>query len=320
MRTWKEAAMKRCIVALAIVMGAALAGSPAVRPPVGQASSLPNDGQAGNLSHDADREAIMKSAQTFADAFNKGDARAVAALWTENGECRDGDGQTFVGRAAIEKAYAALFKANGGARVDVLVKSVRFPARDLAVEEGVLRNSQGPRDLPTTTTYVAVHIREGGRWKIALASEGGANPDRLEALDWLLGDWTTKVKEGSVQFSFARDAKKRLITGTFTRTGAGKDPLTGAIRIVLDPETGRIRSWSFEDDGAHSQAIWNNDGKSWVLDSRGVLADGTPTAERIVLQRVRADAITWRAIDRVLGDTPLADTPPMRLTRTNGAH
>jgi hypothetical protein len=164
-----------------------------------------------------------------------------------------------------------------------------------------------------------VHIREAGKWRIALASEGGVGQDRLEDLEWLLGDWTTKVKEDIIKMSFARDPKKPHITGTFTRAAPGKEPMSGSIRIALDPETGQIRSWGFEDDGSHSQALWVCDGKSWVLDTRGVLADGTPTAERIVLQHVSPNVITWQAIDRLLGDTPLIDTPPMRLTRTTAS-
>lgn len=106
------------------------------------------------------------------------------------------------------------------------------------------------------------------------------------------------------------------MTATFTRTPPGKEPVSGSIRIALDPETGQIRSWGFEDDGAHSQSLWHCDGKSWVLDSHGVLADGTLTAERIVLQRVGPDIITWRSIDRALGGAPQSDTKPMRLNRS----
>jgi len=266
--------------------------------------------------NDADRDAITRTAREFADAFNKGDSKAIAGMYTENAESREADGRSFVGRDAIEKAYADFFKANAGAKIEVLVKSVRFPAKDLAVEEGLLRLSQGPKDLPATTAYVTIHSREGGQWKIALSSEGPEGQDRLEDLDWLLGEWATKGMEDGVKLSFVRDPKKALITGTFTRTPQGKDPGSASIRIALDPETGQIRSWGFEDDGAHSQSLWVCDGKSWVLDSRGVLADGTPTAERIVLQRVAADVITWRAIDRVVGGTSLTDTQPMRLTRT----
>ena len=272
-----------------------------------------------NDGHEADRQAIEKSARVFAQAFGHGDAAAVASLWTAEGEMRDPGGRVIQGRKDIEAAFRTLFKEQPKATIEVLIKSIRFPAKDLAVEEGLLRLSHGGKEMPTTTSYVVVHVREGGQWKIALSSEAGAGQNRLEDLDWLLGGWTGKVPEGTVRLSFARDPKKPIITATVTRVAAGKDPVTRSMRIALDPETGRIRSWSFEEDGGHSQAVWVNDGKSWILDCRGVLADGTPTAERIVLRRVGPDAISWRAIDRVLGETPQADTPPMRLTRANSS-
>jgi uncharacterized protein (TIGR02246 family) len=306
--------MNRRVVASAVVVGAAIAIAYSVH---AQRPALPVVVLSTAAADDADREAISKSARSFADAFNKADAKAAAAQWTENGESRDAGGQTYTGRAAIEKALAESFKKNPGLKVEVLVKSVRFPAKDMAVEEGLLRYSRGAKDLPATTAYVAVHVREEGQWKIALSSENGVGQDRLEDLDWLLGEWTTKVKEDTVDFSFARDPKKAMITGTFTRAAKGKDPVNGSIRIAVDPETGHIRSWGFEDDGAHAQSLWHCDGKSWILDLRGVLADGTPIEERIVLKRAGADVITWQAIDRVVGDTALPDTTPMRLTRTS---
>lgn len=264
---------------------------------------------------DDGREAILKAARDYSEAFNKGDAKAIAAMWTENGENRDANGDTAIGRDEIEKTHAAFFKANPGVKIELLVKSVRFPAKDLAIEEGLVRQSRGAKEMPSSTSYVAVHVREAGQWKIALSSEGGGDEDRLDDLDWLLGDWTTKTKVGDVKFSFAKDPKKAVVTGTFTRTPTGKEPVSGSIRIAFDPETGSIRSWGFEDDGAHSQSLWRNDGKSWLIDLRGVLADGTPFSETIVLQRVAADAITWRSIDRVLDDEALPDTKPMKLTR-----
>jgi uncharacterized protein (TIGR02246 family) len=305
--------MRRCLIFLALLSGSFLLAF------WGSASGPAQVGSAGARGDSNDRIQIQTSASSFADAFNKGDAKAVAAMWTENGELRLPDGQTVVGRAAIEEDYAKFFKANAGAKIEILVKSIRFPAKDLAVEEGLLRSWRGSKDLPSSTSYVAVHVREKDQWKIALSSETGAGQDRLEDLDWLLGEWTTKVKDGTMKLSFKRDPKKPVIQATFTRTAAGKEPVVGTIRIALDPETGQIRSWGFEDDGAHSQALWVCDGKSWILDSRGVLADGTPTAERLVLQRVGPDVITWRAIDRIVGDTPLSDTQPMRLTRTTSS-
>jgi uncharacterized protein (TIGR02246 family) len=306
----------RIIASAVIIFGASvtLVHGDRVQPP-----ATPSVPVVAAVPPDGDRDAILKSARDYETAFNKSDAKAVAALWTENGECREATGQTFTGRAAIEQAYAEFFKANPNARIDVLVKSIRFPAKDMAVEEGLVRQMRSPKDLPGSTSYVVVHIREGGQWKIALSSEGGVGQDRLEDLDWLIGDWSTKVSNGTVTLSFARDPKKPAIKGTFTRTPAGKEPLTGTVHIALDPETGRIRSWAFEDDGAHSQSLWTCDGKSWILDFKGVLADGTPTAERIIIQRVAPDTLTWRAIDRVLDGNALPDLPPMRLTRKPAA-
>lgn len=312
--------MKRRLLPPALVAGGFLAAvgyggraqqPPAAVPAVALAAAQPA------AAGDADRDAVLKAARDFEAAFNAGDGKAVAALHTENAESRDDAGRTLLGRAAIEKEYAALFAANKGAKVEVLVGSVRFPAPNVAVEEGLLRVTPSPKDLPRTSSYVAVHAKGEGGWRIALASEAGAGVARLEDLDWLLGEWkTTTAKGEAVTFAFARDAKRPVITGTFTRTPAGKAALTGSIRIALDPETRQIRSWGFEDDGAHSQSLWTTDGKSWIVDGRGVLADGTAVGERVILQRVAADVITWRAVDRVLGGEALPDTPPLRLTRT----
>src|SRR5262245_11728789 len=60
----------------------------------------------------ADRAAIQAASREFAAAFNKGDAKAVAALWTEQGECYDAAGEPILGRAAIEQAFAEFFKDN----------------------------------------------------------------------------------------------------------------------------------------------------------------------------------------------------------------
>jgi len=264
---------------------------------------------------DADREAIVKSAKGFADAFNKGDAKAIAAMYTVNGEAREADGQIMIGRAEIENAYAEYFKASPGVSIEVMVKSVRFPAKDMGIEQGLLRLTRGPKGLPETTKYVVIHAREGGQWRMALSTETGSVEDQLEDLEWLLGDWTTQAPAGTIAFSFKRDPKKPVVTGTFTRTPPGKDPITGSIRIALNPETGKIHSWGFDENGGHSQAVWTCDGKSWILDINGVTAMGVNASQRILLQRVAPDAITWRGVDRTLGGASFPDTPPLRLTR-----
>ena len=296
---WKTAGA----IAIVVCGGFALGDELAARQPPAAAAT------------DPDREAIMKSARDFAEAFNRGDAKAAASMYTENGESREADGRMFVGQAAIEKAFADSFKASPGVKVEVLVRSVRFPAKDLAIEEGLLRFSRGPKPLPETTSYTALHVREGGVWRMAQTTESGGGIDRLEDLEWLLGDWTTQAPSGAIAFSFTRDPKSPAIIGKFTRTPLGKATINGSIRIAVDPTTGRIHSSGSEDNGSFSHATWTCDGKSWILDVHGFTVFGAPASERILLQRATPNSITWRAVDRMMGSADFPDTVPLQLMR-----
>jgi uncharacterized protein (TIGR02246 family) len=278
------------------------------------------DGPVGKSPADQGREAdqatIRSMAKDFAAAFNKGDAKAIAAQWTDAGECFDAAGVPLRGRAEIEKAYADFFKEKPRAKIDVLVDSVHFPAPDLAIEEGLLRQSTGGKDLPTTTNYSATHVRSGGKWLTAVSHEWGAGQDRLEDLDWLVGQWTANLKDQTVTLTFTRDEQKPFLLGRFTTKAGDKTVNTGTFRVGLDPQTGQLRSWHFDENGGHGQALWVRDGSRWVLDAVGVLGDGAETASVNILGRLNNDEITWQSIDRVMGDQELPDTTPIRLTRT----
>lgn len=304
-------------VAVAVVAVAAVAltarQQPPAASPVAPIATQPPAPDAN--AREADREAIVKSSREFAAAFNTGDAKAVAAQWTENGECHEAGGGILRGRAAIEKGFADFFKANPQARIEVLVEAVRFPAADLAIEEGILRQTRSPKDLPGSTLYRVTHVREAGKWRPAVSDEIAAGIDRLEDLDWLLGEWKGTVGDQQMTLTLTRDAKKPFVLGKFARTEGRTETVAGTFRIGFDPQAGRLRSWHFDDDGGHGQALWVRDGNRWVLDSTGVLGDGTPTASVNVLGRVDADTITWRSIDRTLGGRPMPDTVPVRLTR-----
>src|SRR5262249_16811980 len=53
-----------------------------------------------------------KRAQAFIAAFNKGDAKALAAFWTPQGGYIDQLGGEFRGRAALEKLYKEVFEGS----------------------------------------------------------------------------------------------------------------------------------------------------------------------------------------------------------------
>jgi hypothetical protein len=118
-----------------------------------------------------------------------------------------------------------------------------------------------------------------------------------------------------VSLAISREEKKPVLLGKLTRMAKGEVVSSGTMRIGMDPQRGQIRSWHFDDDGGHGQALWIRDGGRWVLDTVGVSGNGKETAGVDILARVSKDAFTWRSIDRVMGGKALPDTVPVRLSR-----
>ena len=207
--------------------------------------------------------AIVDSSKAFETAFEKGDAKAVAAFWTEDGEYESETGEVFRGRAVIEAAFAAHFKAAPKTRCIVRIESIRFPARDLAIEEGLLTTAGEGRELPSSSRYRVVHVREGGVWKMALAREWSAGRDRLEDIEWLIGVWkgSGKDKDREVTVTFRREEDKPFVVGKLDVRVKGKVVSSGSMKIGVDPQRGQLRSWHFEDDGGHGEALWIRDGQ-----------------------------------------------------------
>ena len=115
----------------------------------------------------ADEQAIRAAAQAFVRAFEKGDANAVAAAWTEEGEYVDEDGTPVRGRAALAKAYADFFAKRRELKAEGTINAIRFLGQDTAVEEGTF--TVKAKDRPANTSrYSALWVRQGGRWLMAL--------------------------------------------------------------------------------------------------------------------------------------------------------
>lgn len=268
----------------------------------------------------SDEDAIRQQAEQFEAAFNKGDAPGIAAGWTEQCEYYEEAGAELQGRKAIEDAYAAFFAAHPGAQIDLDVTSIRFPSRDLALEEGVSIVTYPGPELPTSSRYLAIHVREDGKWITAVGREWGGAESKLQELAWLVGEWSATSPEGKTHINFEFNAEKTALTGKFETIVAGQTSATGHQRIVLDPQTGQIHSWMFDDEGGHGEANWTHDGNKWLLDASGIAPDGTATAATNVLTRINNDAFLWRSVNRAAGENFVAPTDPIKLTRDKAAN
>ena len=261
----------------------------------------------------ADREAVVKSTQAFAAAVEKADAKALAGLWTAEGEYLAENGTTLRGRAAIEAAYKDFFDKTPGLRVEMTTDVVRFVSKDSAIEEGHAR-VQGKNDFITSGKYSILHVREDGKWLIAVLRDWPAEANSLRDLEWLVGTWSVKTKDREVKTTYAWDEHKKFIVAEFTVKSADRN-VSGRQRIGRDPRTGQVRSWVFDSEGGFGEAVWTWDGKRWTQEATGVHSDGTEVKATNLLIPVDRDTFTWQSIDRTSDGEALPNVAPVKVTR-----
>ena len=186
--TWKKIALAAALAgAAALGLGVAW-DSVRVRPAPLNAAEPDQPKTSEDKDRAADRDAVRESTKELVKLFEKADGKAVADLWTEEGEYVSDDGTTFRGRAALEAAYGQFFKKNPDLKLELDIESIRFLSRDSAIEEGVARTHKGGKaGEPTSSRYSTLYAREDGRWLIALLREWPDEGVALRDLDWLIG-------------------------------------------------------------------------------------------------------------------------------------
>lgn len=269
---------------------------------------------AGGTDNSADEAAVRQAGQGFLKAYLAGDAKAMAAYWTENGEYISDDGTTIRGRQNIEKAYAELFAKKGGyTDAEIDVTSIRFPSKDTAIEEGRFR-VRSVKEGPTTSKYSVLHVREGGKWHMAIVREWPSSGTALRDLDWLIGTWEAKNGDTEVRTTYEWWGDKHFMRVHIMlkqKTGVRE----GLQMIGKDPATGQIRSWTFDKLGSFGAATWTREGNKWMQDSAGVMEDGDVLAATNIMTRIDNDTFTFQSVQRSLDGEEIEDVPPVRVTR-----
>ncbi len=261
----------------------------------------------------ADRAGIGAQREAFLKAFERGDAERVASFWTAEGELIGDDGSVYRGRAAIEAAYRELFGTKEKRRAEIQSESLRFPSKDTAIEEGRFKVRVGNTD-PATSRYSVLHVREGGKWLMAVVREWPTETVSLRDLEWLIGTWVAKSNEAEVHTTYEWMWDKSFIRVQFTIRQKERT-LHGFQMIGKDEASGELRSWTFESEGGFGEATWSRDGKKWVLDAAGRLSDGNTLAATNILIPLDQDSFTWQTVKRTVGEEEVEDLPPVKVTR-----
>jgi uncharacterized protein (TIGR02246 family) len=211
-----------------------------------------------------------KRAQEFIDAFNKGDAQALANFWVPEGDYTDEIGRHYKGRPAIEKMYEKYFAANKGGKLAITVTSHRMVTSDVALEEGITEVAQPDGGPPTSAAFSAVLVKKDGVWYFESVRDSlpqpPSNAEHFEDIDWLLGNWVgenEKGESGTASYSWAEN--KNFIVSNFSTTLNGIPVVGGTQWIVWDAVDKEIRSFSFYSGGGFGQAVWSKDGGKWLI-------------------------------------------------------
>jgi uncharacterized protein (TIGR02246 family) len=266
-----------------------------------------------------DLAALRKSAASFAEAFNRGDAAAVAALWTPDGEYVDDRGRKFVGREAIEQGYAEFFAGNPGATLQLQIEALRLLSPSTALEDGQAVSQPADGDAPIRSEYSVVHVKVDGRWFMASVRDtliAESTRDNMSDLGWLIGSWTAEEHGVKTESQCRWIGDKSFVERRYTTTGLDGAKTTGLQIIGFNAEHDQVHSWNFSPDGSFAVGVWSPIEDGWQASITGATADGTPTTATNRLQRLDDNAYVWQSVERSLGDSAIPDTDEVVIRRS----
>ncbi len=266
-----------------------------------------------------DEKAIRAIAEAFTRAFNSGDAKAVAAFFTEDAEFIDEYGGLYQGRPAIEDFYAAMFQGRPGFTIEVAMNALRFLGPDVAKEEGQTRLKKSAGDPTTIRSYTVLFVKQQGRWLYSSVREEHAiavsHHERLKSLEWMIGEWVDQSSDSTVHVSCRWSDDKSFLLREFTIHVQGQPVMTVSQRIGWDPLTKQIKSWVFDSEGGYGDALWTHSGAEWIIKSTGVLPDGQIATATNILSRVGTNKATWKSTERTVGGQSIPESAQYTMVR-----
>lgn len=276
----------------------------------------------------ADRAAVEAVVAEFARTFDAGDARGLAALFTEGARIETEGSTPIEGREAIAGRFAEIFAAEPGAKIVLKTECLRFLGADAAVEEGSAAittppHSEGEAPDVDRYKYTVAYVRKDGRWLQDSIHdypepEADESPrERLAELGWLIGEWLDEDDDAQVHTTCEWADDGAFLVRKFRVQAGSREVMTGHQRIGWDPRLKQFRSWTFDSQGGFSEALWSRGpgAERWLVKSTGILPDGRTASATNLLSREGRDVLRWASVDRTLGGRSLPDVETITLVR-----
>jgi uncharacterized protein (TIGR02246 family) len=254
----------------------------------------------------ADESTIRQAVADYVVAYNKDDAKALAALWSPEAIYTNPvSGEQAVGREAIEQQFASIFTASADAELSVTTDSIQFVSPNVAIEKGtaVVAN---PGDAAESSQYAAVYVRRDGKWLLDRITEEEtsappSNYDKLKELEWMTGTWIDGDDQANVVTTCQWAKNKNFLLRMYALTVGDRIEDSGIQIIGWDPVAKQIRSWVFDSEGGYGAGVWNKKGDAWHIQTTGTSPDGAPSSSVNVITHIDDDTHTWQSLNRIAG-------------------
>lgn len=264
--------------------------------------------------------AIRKAVAAYVDAFNKADAKALAAMWSPEAVYTNPlSGAQVVGREAIEKQFAGIFAESQGVKLEAMTDSIQFISPSVAVESGsaILTDS---KETVEQSDYTAIYVKRDDAWLLDRVTEEDviqvpSNYEKLKDLEWLVGRWVDQDDTASVITDCHWSRNGNFLIRSFAVQIGDSIDMSGMQIIGWDPSTQQIRSWVFDSDGGFGQGTWSKKDSRWSVQQTGVLPDGSKSSAVNIMTYIDDNTMTLQSVNRMLDGELLPNIDEVKVTK-----
>jgi uncharacterized protein (TIGR02246 family) len=265
-------------------------------------------------------ESVSSRRAAFIEAYNRGDAKAVAGFWTPDADYVDEDGHAYKGREAIEKLYEKVFAARKGAKLAIHNTASKMLTPDVMVNDGITEVTPADGGPSIASRFTAVLVRKDGEWYLQSVRDAAAQPpsntDHFDDIEWLIGHWAGEADKGeSATATYEWEDNQNFIVSEFATTVNGIPVIGGTQWIAWDAANKQIRSWSFYSRGGFGEAVWTKDGDKWVMRVNAQTAEGKKVSAVNIMTKIDDDHMTWQMTKLTVDGESLPDPKPVKLKR-----
>lgn len=229
----------------------------------------------------------------YVAAFNAHDAQALAAQWADDAEYLTPSGGLLHGRAEIAQQFDSLFAEEPGIELAVIGPKVKLLSSSVAIEEGEGRVTYADGEV-AVSTYMAVYVLRDGKWLLervretdVLAEEQAAEEEiasPLDELGWLVGRWQDDTEGVTSEFACRFTPNKAFLTRSFRIVRDDVIELQGTQVFGWDEQQQQIRTWVFDSRGIVAEGnVTRESPGNWRTHLEAVLPDGSPVVFEALL-------------------------------------